>query len=213
MSMSNTQKLAVLGVIGPIVFILGIVLAGTQYDGYSHIEQKISELGGVEAVYPWIQNVNFFLLSLAVIGFIFAVHRAIDNGRGSVVGPVLIGMLGLSATGFNAVIPCDPSCEGVTAAGKLHLATGITGFLSMIVGLIIVSRRMARLPEWKTYSRYTLASGILALGLFFSFGAISSNEDVALDGLVQRLFVAPFLLWIFLTGLRILRNPELTAGE
>ena len=207
--MNNTQKLAILGVIGPIMFVLGIVIAGTQYDGYSHIEQEISQLGGVESTYPWIQNLNFYLFSLATIGFTFALHRAIGGGKGSVIGPILIGVFGLSSAGFNSIFPCDALCEGITASGKLHLITGVSGFLSMIIGLIVISRRMTRLDEWKTYSRYTLASGILAIILFLAIGATSSSEDLALDGLMQRLFVTPFLLWLFLTGLRIVRSSEL----
>ena len=66
--MTNTQKLSALGIAGPITFVLGIIIAGTQYDGYSHISQEISQLGGVDSQYPWIQNLNFYLLSLTVIG-------------------------------------------------------------------------------------------------------------------------------------------------
>ena len=78
----------------------------------------------------------------------------------------------------------------------------------MIIGLILISRRMARVTEWKMYSRYTLASGIVAIILFVAIGATSASEDIDLDGLMQRLFVTPFLLWIFLTGLRIVREQD-----
>jgi hypothetical membrane protein len=210
--MTNTQKLAVLGVVGPIMFVLGIAIAGTQYDGYSHIKQEISQLGGVGSEYAWIQNLNFYLFSLTVMGFTFAVHRAIGGGKGSVLGPVLIGYFGLSSAGFNGIFPCDALCEGITASGKLHLITGITGFLSMIIGLIVISRRMTRLPEWKIYSRYTLASGIIAIVLFLAIGA-TDGSDAELDGLMQRLFVTPFLLWIFLTGLRIVSDNELSRPD
>ena len=210
--MTNTQKLAVLGMAGPIIFVLGIIIAGTQYDGYSHISQEISQLGGVDSQYAWIQNTNFYLLALTVIGFTFGLHRAIDGGKGSIVGIVLISMLGFSSAGLNAVLPCDALCEGVTAAGKLHLITGVSGFLAMAVGLIVISRRMAKSDDWKSYSRYTLATGILAIALFFGIGVEDSIETSARSGLMQRIFVANYLIWLFVTGLRIVRNPKL-SGE
>ena len=161
----------------------------------------------------WIQNLNFYLFSLTTIGFTFALHRAIDGGKGSIIGPVLIGMLGLSSAGLNSVLPCDALCEGITAAGKLHLITGILGFISMAIGLIVMSRRMTRSPQWKTYSRYTLASGILMFVLFFAAGVVGSDEASTLDGLMQRIFIASFLIWISVTGFRILRNPQLSSGD
>ena len=44
--MTNTQKLAALGAVGPIIFVIGIIIAAIQYDGYSHISQEVSQLGG-----------------------------------------------------------------------------------------------------------------------------------------------------------------------
>ena len=211
--MTNTQKLAALGAVGPIIFVLGIIIAGTQYDGYSHIAQEISQLGGVDSEYAWIQNLNFYLFSLTTIGFTFALHQAITGGKRSIIAPILIGMLGLSSAGFNSVLPCDPLCDGITAAGKLHLITGILGFLSMAIGLIVISRRMTRSPQWKTYSRYTLASGILGFVLFFAVGVVSSNEASTLDGLMQRIFVSNYLIWITVTGMRILRTPQLSSSD
>ncbi|MDG0866500.1 DUF998 domain-containing protein [Candidatus Lucifugimonas marina] len=211
--MTNEQKLGALGIAGPIIFIIGIIIAGTQYDGYSHISREISQLGGAESQYPWIQNLNFYLLSLCTIGFAFGIHKSIDGGAGSVIGPVLIGILGFSSAGLNAIFPCDALCEGITAGGKLHLITGVLGFLSMAIGLIVISRRMSRSPEWKTYSRYTLASGILAFILFFAAGAVGSDDASTLDGLMQRIFVSNYLVWLIVTGIRIVRNPELTSSD
>jgi hypothetical protein len=73
-------------------------------------------------------------LRIGISGECASLHRSIDDGRGSVAGPALIAVFGISATGLNSVFPCDASYEGLTMAGKLHLATGITGFLSMIIG-------------------------------------------------------------------------------
>ena len=210
--MTNTQKLATLGIAGPIIFALGIILAGTQFDGYSHIKQEISQLGGIDSQYPWIQNFNFYLLSLCVVGFAFALHKAINGGSGSALGPILIGVFGVSSAGLSGVFPCDALCEGVDAAGKLHLITSLIGFVSFAIGLIVVSRRMKKAERWQTWGRYTLITGILAFVLFFVAGAAGGDEADGLDGLLQRIFIANFLIWILLTGLRIVRSTDLSQS-
>lgn len=90
---------------------------------------------------------------MTAIALSIAVHHSIGNGHGSIAEPALITFFGFSAAGLNGVFPCDASCEGVTASGKLHLTTGVAGFLSMLIGLVLVSRRMAGPVEWATYSR------------------------------------------------------------
>ena len=204
--MSNTQKLAALGIATPIIFILGVIIAASQYPGYSHMTQKVSELGGVEAVYPWIQNTTFYLVSLATLGWIFAVHRGIDNGTGSKIGIVLFGVFAVSSAGMSAVFPCDAACESETAASWIHEIIGFGGFLAFLLGLAFMSRRIKKAggPLW--YSRYTWISAALPIITTFLFKAFDS-DDVN-DGLAQRVFIAPILIWIFVTGLRILRNSE-----
>jgi hypothetical membrane protein len=211
--MTNTQKLAILGMTGPVIFVIGIIIAGLNYDGYSHIKQEISQLGGSDSELAWIQNLNFYLLALSVIGFSFALHRAVGNGKGSIIGPILISMLGFSSAGLNSVLPCDPLCEGITAAGKLHLITGVFGFAAMAIGLIVLSRRMTKFADWKTYSRYTLAAGILGFVLFFAAGVAGGDDADGINGLMQRIFVANYLIWLFVTGLRIVRNPDLSSSD
>lgn len=208
LSLDATRLLAVGGIAGPIIFTLLIIAGAANYDGYSHISQKISELGGITAEYPWIQNLNFFLLAFLTVAFSIAVHRSIDDGRGSIVGPALIAVFGVSAAGLNGIFPCDASCEGLTAAGKLHLATGITGFLSMIVGLFVLWRRMNRSNAWRMHARYTLVSAILALTGLVAFVAVDSDLESTVAGLAQRLFVAPVLAWMLITGIKILKSPN-----
>ena len=67
--------LALGGIIAPVLFASMIVVGGFAFDGYSHISYKVSELGGDEASSPAIQNVNFMLLGLLVIGFAGALHH------------------------------------------------------------------------------------------------------------------------------------------
>ena len=123
----------------------------------------------------------------------------------------MIAVFGLSAVGFNGIFPCDVGCEGTNLPGKLHIATGLGGFLSMLLGLVILSRRMARVPNWQKYGRYTwITAAVAFVGLVaWNIGEGVGVEDV--DGLLQRLFVVPFLIWIEVTAIRLFRESR-SAG-
>ncbi len=56
-----------IGVLGVAGFCLGIAIAGLAFPGYSHVDQMISELGGVEATHAWVQNLNFVLFGACVL--------------------------------------------------------------------------------------------------------------------------------------------------
>ncbi len=77
MSQSTTRQsnslrlLALCGIAAPIIFAIVIIVAGFFYEDYSHVTQAISELGGVDAQYPIIQNANFFVFGVLVVAFAF----------------------------------------------------------------------------------------------------------------------------------------------
>ena len=103
-------RLAALGgVIGPILFVILVGLGGGLYEGYSHAGQKISELGGEGAEYALLQNANFVLLGVSVIGFAWALAQVVGPPYR---GPALIGIFGLSSSIANGLLPCDAGCQG-----------------------------------------------------------------------------------------------------
>lgn len=54
--LEGTRLMGLAGTLGTIVFAVLVTIAGIIEGGYSHVSQKISELGGVTAEYGWIQN-------------------------------------------------------------------------------------------------------------------------------------------------------------
>ena len=66
------RLLALGGTVGPALFVATIIAAGFLYDGYSHVSQTISELGGEGAEYALLQNMNFLVLGVLVLGFAWA---------------------------------------------------------------------------------------------------------------------------------------------
>ncbi|MEE9202181.1 MAG: DUF998 domain-containing protein, partial [Dehalococcoidia bacterium] len=145
---STLKLLALCGIAAPIIFAVLVVVGGFIYEGYSHATQAISELGGVEAQYPIIQNVNFFVLGILVVAFAVGLHRGIGGGRGSRLGPVLVGVFGVVAGIGNAFLPCDAGCDFQSLTGTMHNLTGLGGFVALIAGIFLISRRLKGDPRW-----------------------------------------------------------------
>ena len=203
---NSIQYLALCGIAAPIVFAILVTVSGFIYEGYSHVTQAVSELGGVEAQYPLLQNANFFVMAVLFIAFAFGLHRGIGGGSGSILGPVLVGGFGFSAALGNAFLPCDPGCEFQTLTGTLHNLTGLGGFISAIAGIFVISRRIKRDPDWQSIYSFSWIAGIAVLfTLLLWIGIAKAAEVDSLNGLLQRLFVLAWFVWVEVMALRLFR--------
>ncbi len=182
-----------------------MTVAGFLYEGYSHATQAISELGGVEAQYPIVQNANFFVFGILVVAFAFGLHRGIGGGSGSKLGPVLVGVFGI-ITVAQAFLPCDAGCEFQSLIGALHNLTGLSSFLALCVGILVTSRRLKGDPNWQSYRGYSLITGVAALVSLLAWIGVSKAAGIdAVNGILQRVFIGIVLLWIEVVAIQLFR--------
>lgn len=198
-SPASIRTLALLGVLGPPLFVLGVVAAGLQYPGYSHVSQVISELGGAEAGRPIVQNLNFLLIGVATLGFAWSLGAATDNVT---AGPKFIAVFALSSLIANGLLPCDAGCQGATTIGLLHNLTGMAGFVAAIVGMTLLARSWRADLRWQAHARFTWAMAVVASMGLATFVAMKAAGAESFDGLAQRLFVGALLTWIMMTAIR-----------
>lgn len=197
---TRTRWLALAGVAGPALFILMVTALGARQDGYSHVWQAISELGGVEATYPTFQNTNFLVMGGSMLMLSVALYRSFG---GSVLGPVLLAVFGLAGGIAQALFPCDVACRGATPVGFLHNATGVTGFVAAIASMLVFARRWQRDEEWRPHARFTRQAALLAVTAFVAFIVVSAVAPTGPRGLVQRIFVGTLLTWVMATSWRV----------
>jgi len=202
-NMNTLRVLAVCGIIAPVLFTGLVVIVSYLRPGYNHMSQAISELGEVGAPNAIVQDVNFVLVGLLIIAFSFGLHRGIGEGRGSKVGPALIIIFGAVASVGGGLFRCDPGCVFESFVGVMHNLLGLTGFVAMILGTIIISRRLKKDSLWQSYSSYSIITGILAI-IFLILFIMASNVFPEWRGLFQRLFVGVIFLWIEIMAIRLL---------
>lgn len=201
-----SRYLAACGIAVPLVFVALMALGGFLQEGYSHVSQAVSELGGVEADRPIVQNLNFVVTGLLVMSLALGLHRAVGQGGRSVAGPLLIGMFGLGTTVAQPLLPCDPGCDFVTLTGTMHNVTGMASFVALIVGIALTAGRFRESREWRAFatpSRITAAVALLALIAWI--GVAKAAEVESLNGVLQRVFIGIALAWIGVAGVWLWR--------
>ena len=209
------RLLAMGGMFGTVLFFALIFIIGATRDGYSFVTDEISQLSASGVPAAWAQATNFIVFGLIVIGLAFGLHLGITGGNGSITGPILIGAFGLLATIGNGIFPTDQYGAPETTVGTLHSLTAGFGFIAVIVAMFVLPRRLRQDDSWSDLVGWSPWMGIAATILMLLF-LFASETDGFLDGqvgLVQRIFAATVLTWLFVLALRLFQvsNPQARA--
>lgn len=194
--------------VGVLLFFAFIFIIGATRDGYSFMTDEISQLSASGIPGAWAQTVNFIVFGLIVIGLAVGVHRGLTNGEGSIIGPILIGAFGLFAAFGNGLFPTDQIGSPETTIGTLHSLTAGFGFLALIAAMFVLPRRLRLEDDWTDLVGSSRVIGVSAAVLMVTYLVVSENEGF-LDGyvgLIQRIFAATVLAWLFLLALRLFRT-------
>jgi len=198
--MSLFQILAVCGMLSPILYTLMWILGGFLRSDYSHIRDDISSLFAVRA--PRRKIFHIFIIASSLLLFIFylGLHGGINNGQGSIMGPLIFiisGFLGVLVAFF---FPLDADGEIKTYRGKMHLVLVVlSGFLN-IVGMVALWFRLSSVSIWSDFAWFSLISAVISLVLvFLSLVFIKSRYR----GLVERIMVTPYQIYYFVISLMV----------
>ena len=200
--------------VGSLQFVLAMIvvqLAWTGHPGYSLSNNYISDLGNTGCGH-WpnanspdlcspghdVFNGSVIVLGLLVILGALLVRAGLPDRRSSQGGRFLIAIAGLGAVGVG-IFP-----ENV--ALTVHEIVSADAFLVGSLALIVLAVAMLQDARWDGLRAYSLFSGVLGLiaTVLFLVGT-----DLGLGpGGMERLIVAPLLLWLIVGGARLLRFPQ-----
>lgn len=195
------------GIVGPLLFTVGFLAQEFFRRGeYNPISEPVSALEA--GPNGWIQQVNFVVFGVFTVLFALGLHRGVRPTRAGVAGPAFLTWSGVGLI-LAAAFPLrdDPAGNWYDPTG-LHVVNGTIFFFSLGVGLIVISRRLARDPRWSGLSGYALGSGIILMLMFGAFGALIRPEDAPLHdlaGVVQRVTIAVWFACTVTLALRLRR--------
>jgi len=189
---------ALVGIVGPIVVIVGDLAASLSTPGYSLVRDSVSSLAltGI----GWLQSICFLamglLLEIFVAGLFFNIHRA----RGFHAGIILLALCGfvlmLIAT-FHMDHPGAPPIDGT-----IHTLASYGLGLLFPIAILLLSPSFKSTPNWKNIFVYTLIAGVLALALIV--GAFFT-EQRGWFGLYERIIIGNALVWVEVVAVHFLR--------
>ncbi len=206
---------ALLWVVAVLEFVAAMIVTqlGWSHPTYSLTQNYISDLGAVNCgllggryvCSPWhdVFNASVIVLGILVIVGVLLTPTAFPNRRSRTVGLGLLVVTGVGAIGVGL------SPEDVNLA--VHQISSLLAFGGGGLALIVLGFAMFRDTRWGGYRAYSMISGLVtlvALGLFvehsWQWGGLWA--DLGAGG-IERLIVAPVLLWALLVGIHLLRIP------
>jgi len=195
---------AVAGLVGPMLFTVLVIVQGLLIPTYSHVRLPISAL----EAWPtgWIQRLNFWVVGLLNIAFVYVLHVSVQPARRGVMGvPLLVlGGLGILLAGLFPWMMVN----GVPTETTAHAGAAITTFAATGLGWLMFSRRMRVDPHWRDLSTYTIATSIVMLVLFIALGFFAIDDGTPLHpwaGLLQRVLCAVWFTLLIVLAVRLRR--------
>ena len=207
-----TLALLACGVVAGPLFVAVALLQALTRDGFDLGRHPLSllSLGAL----GWIQIANFVVAGLLSVAFAVGLRRVLRPGRGSTLGPLLVGAYGVglimggvfvtdAGAGYPPGAPAGAP-EQLSWHGILHATAPVLAFLSLIVACFVLARRLAALGQ-RGWATYCVATGVALLGLL----AWPDQDTVTV-----QLAVAIVLGWAWLSVLaaRLLTGPSDETG-
>jgi hypothetical protein len=212
-TLNRRQFSAGAGVIGPALFVGIFTLEGWLRPGYDPLTMYISALSlGPRG---WIQIANFIVLGVLLLAFARGITTEFPTGNAARGGPILLTLLAVLfiISGIFVMDPMDTPPDQLSLSGTVHGLAGGIIFVSMPITIFVFLRRFRVDANWQSFQSWTLVLGIIeAAGVVF-FSVVSKPPELLNTfadwiGLIQRAALMPFMLWLFLFALNLLKRSD-----
>jgi hypothetical membrane protein len=205
---------AIVLLVGAVQSIAAMIVTQIGYgSSYSLTQNVISDLGAVNcgtfggsgsfgghyACSPWhvVFNASIVLLGILLILAVLLLRTAFPTRRSRTIGLALLAIAGIGSIGVGLA----PEDVNISA----HVVSALLAFAGGGLALIVLGFAMFRDTRWDGFRAYTVLSGLVALVALVLF---ATKVYLGLgQGGMERLIVAPILLWSLVVGTHLVRIP------
>jgi hypothetical protein len=202
-----SRKLLLLcGLASSVVYLAMDILGSLRWDGYSYIDQTISELGALGAPSRPLAVVLAIIYDVLLIAFAVGVARSSERTRFVRIGAAALA--GIGVIGFiSAFFPIQMRGAGQwTINESMHVA-----LTSATVVLIVASMAFSSKVAGHRFFAYSMIS----IAVTFVFGAlggwmgrgIGENLPTPWVGVIERISVFAFLAWVAVLAAMLMHAP------
>ena len=215
------KKLLYAGIVGPLFFIVVFLLEGATRPGYSAWRHYVSQLATGDG--GWMQTVNFLVCGTLVLVFAVALRQTIGGTRGSIGGPVLLGLFA-AALLVAGIFTTDPAlgypggaAQVHTAHGMIHGFAGLFAFTLLPAAAFVMASHFAAVGE-RRWLIYSIAVGAVILVMFIASTTVSAMDAAgtwhnAPTGFLQRIAIITGWTWIAMVALHHVRAKGVVTGR
>lgn len=208
------KKLLLAGVVGPVLFIVVFLVEGATRHGYSAWRHYVSQLATGD--FGWIQVINFLICGTLVLAFAIGLRLAISRSRGSIAGPLLIGLFAIALL-VAGVFVTDPALgypvgapQVHTAHGMIHGLAGLAAFSLLALTAFVMAWHFAATNEGH-WAMYSAGVGLLIVGFFIASSTVSVMDangtwPNAPTGFFQRIAIIGGWTWIAMVAWHLQRH-------
>lgn len=205
---------ALLWLVGALQFVVAMIvvqLAWTGHPAYSLANNVISDLGNTQCgpfphptshdvCSPWhdVFNGSIVVLGLLTILGAILVRTGFPSRRSSSIG---LGMIAIASVGSMGV-GLSPENVDLTA----HSVSALLAFVVGNLSLVVLGMAMFRDTRWDGFRAYTMISGVVGFVAAVLF-VVKVYAGLGQGGM-ERLIVAPLVLWLIVASIHLLRIPQ-----
>jgi hypothetical protein len=197
------KALLICGIISFPLYVAGHILAGMQLEGYSHLDQMVSELSAVGAPSQPVAGAFATVYDILVIAFGIGVWLAAGKKRSLRVAAIM--MVVFAGTGLLGwLAPMNPRGAERSATDVAHLVYGFVQVLSMVLLVGFGSGAGGR--GFRIYSIVTVLAALVA-GAWTGVEAarIAAGLPTPWGGAIERVAVYGPMLWMLVLAVLLLR--------
>ncbi|MGI0132945.1 MAG: DUF998 domain-containing protein [Thermoplasmata archaeon] len=200
----NAQWGGAVFLVGSLQFIVAMIVTQLYYNyppnhgPYSLTNNYISDLGHAGSGIPWLFNDSIRVLGLLGLGGAYLIYRAFAPRMTTKIGIVFLMIATLGAIGVGSFPEGSPEL-----GGGIHSVVSLITFLGSGFALVVLAVAMLRDTRWDGYRIYTLLSGLITLIAIALF--VAAVYPGLGPGGMERIVVAPILLWAIVAGVHLLR--------
>jgi len=204
MRATSHRIIRAVAIVGPLLFFTIATVEGFLRPGYDPIAQPISALAIGDR--GWIQGINFLIFTSSLLAFAALLRAEFRDGFASHLAPSAFFVMAIGVA-FAGLFPMDAPGVVATRSGAIHGVAGFFVFPVIPLAVVLMSLRFRREAHWRPYFGISLVIGLLNLATIICFLTLVGPPGTArpyshLMGLVQRIDLVPFLVWIALIAHR-----------
>ncbi|MDH4067554.1 MAG: DUF998 domain-containing protein [Dehalococcoidia bacterium] len=189
---------AIVGIIGPILVIVGDLTASSSVPGYSLVRDSVSSFALTSL--GWLQTICFLAMGLLWEIFTAGLYFTIRRARGFHAGIILFALCGfvlMLIAAFHMGHTGAPRIDG-----RIHTIASYGLGLLFPIAILCLAPSFKSTPNWRPIFIYTLVAGALAFGLIM--GALFGNQR-GWFGLYERIIILNALVWVEVVAIHFLR--------